>query len=54
MHVSLVQSLLNSNIGESSTETCKVIDGLTSEASDIVKDVSDPSVRDIALIGAAQ
>lgn len=53
-HVSKVQDLLRSNQGDDSTETCKVIDGLTTEASDTIKDVTDPSVRDIALIGAAQ
>jgi ferritin-like metal-binding protein YciE len=53
-HVSKVESLLQSNIGESPTETCKVINGLTTEASDTIKDVKDTSVRDIALIGAAQ
>jgi ferritin-like metal-binding protein YciE len=52
-HVSKVRSLLLSNQGDDSTETCKVIDGLTTEASDTIKDVTDPSVRDIALIGAA-
>ena len=35
-------------------KTCKVINGLTTEASDTIKDVTDPSIRDIALIGAAQ
>jgi ferritin-like metal-binding protein YciE len=53
-HVSKLQGLLRSNQGNDSTETCKVIDGLTTEASDTIKDVTDPSVRDIALIGAAQ
>jgi ferritin-like metal-binding protein YciE len=53
-HVSKVQGLLRSNQGDESTETCKVIDGLTTEASDTIKDVTDPAVRDIALIGAAQ
>jgi ferritin-like metal-binding protein YciE len=53
-HVSKVQALLRSNRGDDSTETCKVIDGLTTEASDTIKDVTNPSVRDIALIGAAQ
>jgi ferritin-like metal-binding protein YciE len=52
-HARKVQSLLQTN-GDDSTETCKVIDGLTTEASDTIKDVTDPSVRDIALIGAAQ
>ena len=53
-HVSKVQGLLRSNEGDDSTETCKVIDSLTTEASNTIKDVTDPSVRDIALIGAAQ
>lgn len=53
-HVSKVEALLQRNIGDSKTETCKVINGLTTEASDTVKDVTDSSIRDIALIGAAQ
>ena len=53
-HASMVESLLQRNIGESNTETCKVINGLTSEASDTITDATDSSIRDIALIGAAQ
>jgi ferritin-like metal-binding protein YciE len=53
-HVAKVEGLLKSNTGESKTETCKVISGLTTEASDTITDVTDPSIRDIALIGAAQ
>jgi len=53
-HVSKIQGVLQSNQEDDSTETCKVIDGLTHEASDTIKDVTDPTVRDIALIGAAQ
>jgi ferritin-like metal-binding protein YciE len=53
-HVSMVESLLQRNVGDSKTETCKVINGLTTEASDTIKDVTDSSIRDIALIGAAQ
>jgi ferritin-like metal-binding protein YciE len=53
-HASMVESLLQRHIGESKTETCKVINGLTTEASDTIKDVTDSSIRDIALIGAAQ
>jgi ferritin-like metal-binding protein YciE len=53
-HASMVDSLLRRQIGESKTETCKVINGLTTEASDTIKDVTDSSIRDIALIGAAQ
>jgi ferritin-like metal-binding protein YciE len=53
-HVAKVEGLLKSNTRESKTETCKVISGLTTEASDTITDVTDPSIRDIALIGAAQ
>lgn len=53
-HVTSVESLLRSNAGEAETETCKVIGGLTTEASDTIKDTTEPSIRDIALIGAAQ
>jgi ferritin-like metal-binding protein YciE len=53
-HVSMVESLLKRNIGETKTITCKVINGLTTEASDTIKDVTDTSIRDIAIIGAAQ
>ncbi|HWG22268.1 MAG TPA: DUF892 family protein [Terracidiphilus sp.] len=53
-HVSTVEGILRKHIGEPATETCKVINGLTTEASDTIKDATDPSIRDIALIGAAQ
>ena len=53
-HVKKIENLLRRNMGESKTETCKVINGLTTEASETIKDVTDPSIRDIALIGAAQ
>jgi ferritin-like metal-binding protein YciE len=53
-HVTKVEGLLRRNIGETATETCKVINGLTTEASATIKDVTDASIRDIALIGAAQ
>lgn len=53
-HVDKVKQLLESNAGEASSETCKVMSGLSSEASDTIKDVKDANVRDIALIGAGQ
>jgi ferritin-like metal-binding protein YciE len=53
-HVAKVEQLLQKNDGKADTETCKVIDGLTTEASDTIKDVTDPSIRNVALIGAAQ
>jgi ferritin-like metal-binding protein YciE len=53
-HVTKIESLLDRNAATVDTETCKVIGGLTTEASDTIKDVKDPSIRDVALIGAAQ
>ena len=49
-HVEKVKSLLH---GEDSM-TCKVIHALVTEANDTMKDVNDPAVLDVALIGAAQ
>ena len=53
-HVSKVEALLQRNTDKVSTASCKVIGSLTSEASDITKEVTNSAVRDIALIGAAQ
>jgi ferritin-like metal-binding protein YciE len=53
-HVLKIKGLLRQLVGEISTETCKAIVGLTTEASDTITDVKDPSVRDMALIGVAQ
>ena len=53
-HVAKLEELLTRHIGEPATETCKVINGLTTEASDTIKDVTEPYIRDIALIGGAQ
>lgn len=53
-HASTVERILRDRTGEADTKTCKVIKGLATEASDTIKDATDPGVRDIALIGAAQ
>ena len=53
-HVATLEGLLRAHSGETLTETCKAINGLTAEMSNVIKDATDPSVRDIALIGAAQ
>ena len=53
-HASKVESLVEKHTGENSTETCKVVGGLITEASDTIKDVTNPDVRDVALIGAGQ
>jgi ferritin-like metal-binding protein YciE len=53
-HVENVKALLIRNADDDSTETCKVIGSLVTEASDTIKDATNPQIRDIALIGAAQ
>jgi len=53
-HVMKVETLLRNATGDASTVTCKVISALSAEASDVIKDVTAPSVRDVAIIGAAQ
>ena len=53
-HASKIEQLVQRHAGDTDTETCKVIDSLTTEASDTIKDVKDPSLLNIALIGAAQ
>jgi ferritin-like metal-binding protein YciE len=53
-HVTKIENLLTEATGEASTETCKVINGLITEAQDTMKDVVAPAVLDVALIGAAQ
>jgi ferritin-like metal-binding protein YciE len=53
-HVSTVESILRKHVGEAEAKTCKVMNGLATEASDTISDATQPSVRDIALIGAAQ
>lgn len=52
-HVDKVKGLLATQ-PESDSETCKVIHALVTEANDTIKDVNDPDVLDVALIGAAQ
>ena len=49
-----MEALLQRLTQDAENETCKVISGLTTEASDLITDVTDLAVRDIALIGAAQ
>ncbi|WP_213807630.1 DUF892 family protein [Granulicella sp. dw_53] len=53
-HALKVESLLREATGDASTTTCKVIGALITEAEDTIKDVTDPYVLDVALIGAAQ
>lgn len=53
-HASKVEGLLREHTGAAKTETCKVIDALVAEAQQTIKDVTQPEVRDVALISAAQ
>lgn len=53
-HASTVERILRGHTGQADTKTCKVMNGLATEASDTIKDATEPGVRDIALIGAAQ
>ncbi|CAN5561114.1 ferritin-like domain-containing protein [soil metagenome] len=53
-HVARVEALIRDLTGDASTTKCKVIAALISETEDAMTDVTDPSVLDVALIGAAQ
>ncbi len=53
-HVAKVESLLRDLVGDAETVTCKVINGLTTEAEDSIKDATDPGIRDVTLIAAGQ
>jgi ferritin-like metal-binding protein YciE len=53
-HVTQVEALLRNITGETDTATCKVINGLVTEAEDSIKDATDPNIRDITLIAAGQ
>ena len=53
-HVSRLEQILDENEGDAKTIKCKVVAALIDEAEDMIKDASDESVRDAALIAAAQ
>ena len=53
-HVTKLETLLREATGEISTTKCKVIASLITEAEDTMTDVTDPTILDVALIGAAQ
>lgn len=54
VHVTRLQQLLTNRSGETGALKCKVTAALIDEAESLVKDASDTSVRDVALIAAAQ
>jgi len=53
-HVSRVKQILNEVTGEAKSIKCKALAALVTEAEDMIKDATDESVRDAALITAAQ
>jgi ferritin-like metal-binding protein YciE len=53
-HVAKVESLLRNLTGDVETVTCKVINGLITEAEDSIKDATEPGIRDVTLIADAQ
>lgn len=52
--VSRLEQILEQETGEAEDVKCKVLAALVTEAEDMVKDAADESVRDAALIAAAQ
>lgn len=54
VHVTRVQQILMEEIHDAEPVKCKVLAALVSEAEDMIKDAADNSVRDAALIAAAQ
>lgn len=53
-HVTRIQQILREETNEAKSSRCKVLAALVSEAEDMIKDATDESVRDAALISAAQ
>ncbi|HEY2392530.1 MAG TPA: ferritin-like domain-containing protein [Candidatus Angelobacter sp.] len=54
VHVTRLQQILKEENHDAEAIKCKVLAALVSEAEDMIKDASDDSVRDAALIAAAQ
>lgn len=54
MHLAMVEQILRRATNDTEMLTCKAINGLVTEAENSIKDASDPTVRDIALITAGQ
>jgi ferritin-like metal-binding protein YciE len=54
VHVTRLQNILREELREAEPIKCKVLSALVSEAEDMIKDASDVTVRDVALIAAAQ
>jgi ferritin-like metal-binding protein YciE len=54
LQVQRLEQILGESTGEAREVKCKVMAALVTEAEDLVKDAADDSVRDAALISAAQ
>jgi ferritin-like metal-binding protein YciE len=54
VHLTRVQQILTEELRGAEPIKCKVLSALVSEAEDMIKDATDTSVRDVALIAAAQ
>jgi ferritin-like metal-binding protein YciE len=54
VHVTRLQQILKAETHDAESLKCKVLAALVSEAEDMIKDAADDSVRDAALIAAAQ
>ncbi|HSK46263.1 MAG TPA: DUF892 family protein [Candidatus Binatia bacterium] len=54
VHVTRVEQILREELREAAPIKCKVLSALVSEAEDMIKDATDVTVRDVALIAAAQ
>lgn len=54
IHVTRLQGILREELREAEPIKCKVLSALVSEAEDMIKDATDLTVRDVALIAAAQ
>lgn len=54
VHVTRLQNILREEHGAVEAIKCKVLSALVSEAEDMVKDATDLTVRDVALVAAAQ
>ena len=54
IHVTRLQDILREELHEAEPIKCKVLSALVSEAEDMIKDATDLTVRDVALIATAQ
>lgn len=54
VHVQRLEQILVQNLNKADSVRCKVLAALVTEAEDLIKDATDESVRDAALITAAQ